>query len=384
MPQSKSPAFRNAMQATQIIQGLTSSAGPTYCVARLADELYKSGVQSSVLTLGDPPAEWPYRAPLILHSGSLERGAGISCALARDVRKLARAPGILHGNGIWRFTNILPLLLARQVPARIVVSPHGMMSPWSMQSKSPMKAPFWKLLQKPALDRSHCYHVTAPIEYEDVRRLGLRGPVAVIPYGIDMPDLRKEEKHKRILYMSRIDPKKGVDLLLQAWTELAADFPDWELVIAGPLTGSYPAAMQSLASDLAAPRVTFAGEIRGEKKRMMLATSSLFVLPTRSENFGMVVPEALAHGTPVITTSETPWREIGDRNCGWVIRLDSRELEDSLRRAMNRPLAELAEMGRAGRAWMERDYTWSRIGEMMRLTYEWLLNGGRQPEWVID
>ena len=372
------------MQATQIIQGLTSSAGPTYCVARLADELYKSGVQSSVLTLGQPPAEWPYRAPLILHSGSLERGIGISCALARDVRKLARAPGILHGNGIWRFTNILPLLLARQVPARIVVSPHGMMSPWSMQSKSLMKTPFWKLLQKPALDRSHCYHVTAPIEYEDVRRLGLRGPVAIIPYGIDMPDLRTEEKHKRILYMSRIDPKKGVDLLLQAWAGLAADFPNWELVIAGPLSGSYPAAMQSLAQHLAAPRISFAGEVRGEHKRMLLSTSSLFVLPTRSENFGMVVPESLAHGTPVVTTSETPWSEIRDRGCGWVIRPDRHELEQALRDAMGRPLDELADMGGTGRAWMERDYAWGGIGEKMHSTYEWLLNGGPRPDWVVD
>lgn len=374
------------MQVTQIIQGVhLASAGPTYCVARLTEELNRLGAQTTVLTLGDPPVEWPPAAPLRLHSGRWARGTGVSCALTREVRRLASAPGILHGNGIWRYTNLFPLLISKKTPARIIFSPHGMLSPWSMRFKSAIKAPFWQLLQRPALARSHCLHATAPIEYEDIRRVGLRAPVAVIPYGIDIPRLRQEEPRlKRVVFMSRIDPKKGVDLLLPAWQALAADFSDWELVIAGPLGGSYADSMQTLARRLAAPRVTFTGQVLDEDKRALLSGASLFVLPTRSENFGMVVPEALAHGTPVITTHETPWEEIPRRGCGWIIRPDQQELEQVLRDAMSRPLEQLGAMGAAGRAWMEADYSWGRIAGMMRDTYEWLLHGGDRPPWVVD
>lgn len=374
------------MQVTQIIQGIhRASAGPTYCVTRLAEELYKLGDQSSVLTLGAPPLEWTYGAALKLYSGGLECRLGVSCALAREVRRLARSPGILHGNGIWRYTNLFPLLISGKAPARIVFSPHGMLSPWSMRYKAALKAPFWKLLQRPALARTHCFHATAPIEYDDIRRVGLRGPVAVIPLGVDIPPPGADDgKLRRVVFMSRIDPKKGLDMLLPAWAALAEDFRDWELVIAGPLTGSYAETMQELARTLAAPRVTFIGQVLGEEKRALLARASLFVLPTRSENFGMVVPEALAHGTPVITTTETPWADLRRRGCGWTINPDREELERALRHAMSLPPENLREMGTIGRQWMRAEFAWGRIAEKMQLTYEWLHYGGKRPDWVVD
>jgi glycosyltransferase involved in cell wall biosynthesis len=374
------------MQVTQIIQGVhLASAGPTYCVARLTGELNRLGAQAAVLTLGEPPVEWPSAVPLRRHAGPLPRVAGVSCGMAREIRGLASTPGILHGNGLWRYTNLFPWLFSGAAPARIVFSPHGMLSSWSMRYKAALKAPFWALLQKPALARSHCLHVTAPIEYEDVRRVGLRAPVAVIPYGIDIPQLRPgEPRLKRVVFMSRIDPKKGVDLLLPAWQALAADFSDWELVIAGPLGGTYADSMQALARRLAVPRVRFTGQVLGEDKRALLSGAALFVLPTRSENFGMVVPEALAHGTPVITTDETPWQEIRRRGCGWIIHPERQELEQVLRAAMSRPPEHLRAMGATGRAWMQADYAWGRIAAMMRDTYAWLLHGGVRPGWVVD
>ena len=372
------------MQITQIIQGVSNpSAGPTYSVAKLADQLYTLGEDASVLTRGKPPTEWPYKTPLKIHDGILERRTGISLSMMSEIRKLSEYPGILHGHGIWRVANLFPLFTARNGAARIVCSPRGMLSPWSMQYKTLVKQPFWRLLQKPALQRSHCFHVTAPVEYEDIRRVGLSGPVTIIPNGVDVPDIPVNNiRRKRVVFLSRIDPKKGLDILLPAWTAIANEFTDWDLVIAGPLGDDYARSIQDLAETLNAPRVQFTGQVLGETKLRLLAEASLFVLPTYSENFGIAVAEALAHGTPVITTTETPWTDLNDRNCGWCITPRQQELEHALRTAMNQPLESLHEMGESGREWMRESYSWDRIAEMMMQTYKWLHGKGPKPDCV--
>lgn len=374
------------MQITQIIQGVHNpSAGPSYSVAKLANQLYTFGEDASVLTLGEPPAKWPYDAPLKIHSGILERITGISPSMMAVIRKLSAKPGILHGHGIWRVANLFPLFTAHTGPARIVCSPRGMLSPWSMQYKNLMKQPFWRLLQKPALQRCHCFHVTAPVEYEDIRRVGLRGPVTIIPNGVDIPDIPTDNvRRKHVIFLSRIDPKKGLDLLLPAWTAIADNFSDWDLIIAGPLDGDYARSIQTLAKTLNAPRVQFAGQVLGDAKHQLLTEASLFVLPTYSENFGIAVAEALAHGIPAITTTETPWTDLDTRNCGWCIPPQQKKLEHALSHAMSRPPDNLREMGENGRRWMQQSYAWDRIAEMMQHTYRWLLGNESRPDWVTE
>lgn len=372
------------MRIEQILQAVDNpSAGPTYSVSRLADELLRQGNDASLLTMGNPPANWPYAAPLRIHDGWLVRKTGLSAAFLRDIRTLSREPCILHGHGVWRLANLFPLLVKPGSPARIVCSPRGMLSAWSLQYKAHVKKPFWHLFQKRALDRCHCFHATAPVELEDIRRLGFRTPVTVIPNGVDMPALPKEtQRGKSIVFLSRIDPKKGLDILLPAWTSIAHEFSDWNLVIAGPLTGAYPESVKTLARKLNAPRVTFPGQVLGTDKLNLLSGASLFVLPTYSENFGIAVAEALAHGTPVITTTETPWTDVAGRSCGWCVNPDEDSLREALRAALNTSLPELHQMGQRGREWMDRDYSWKHIAEQMSQTYEWLLTGGQHPDYI--
>jgi glycosyltransferase involved in cell wall biosynthesis len=374
------------MRIAQIIHGVRNpSAGPTNYVAKLVDELCKLGNDASVLTLGSRPLEWPSNTPITSYNGMLERRTGISIALMHKLRELSKTPCILHGNGIWRLTNLFPLFVQKNSPAKIVWSPHGALSAWSMQYKQTIKQPFWYLLQKRALERSHCFHVTAVQEYQNVRRVGLRTPVAIIPSGVELPPLNDAHaRKKRVVFLSRIDPVKGIDMLLPAWKAVANEFPEWELVIAGPLTGDYADSMQSLAHKINAPRVTFAGEVLGQAKHRLLSSASLFVLPSYSENFGIAVAEAFAHGLPVITTTRTPWNEIDKRKCGWCISPDEKTLRETFNIALNCSLTCLHEMGQNGRDWMERDYSWSRIALMMNQTYEWLLYGDSRPDFVVE
>jgi glycosyltransferase involved in cell wall biosynthesis len=303
----------------------------------------------------------------------------------REIHRLSKSPCILHGHGIWRIANLFPLIIGRETPARIVYSPRGTLSSWSMQYKSLVKKPFWKLLQKPALDRCHCYHATAGAEYEDIRRVGLRRPVAIIPNGIDIPTLTSDaQRRKQVVFLSRINPVKGLDILLPAWAAIAPDFQEWELIIAGPLDNEYATAVQASAGSLNCPSIKFVGESLGNNKTRLLAEAALFVLPSYSENFGIAVAEALAHGLPVITTSGTPWSEITQRDAGWYISPNKPALEDALRSALSQPLPALREMGNKGRTWMEVSYSWEHIAIMMQETYRWLHSNGSKPGWVFD
>ena len=155
-------------------------------------------------------------------------------------------------------------------------------------------------------------------------------------------------------------------------------------MIAGPLDGEYPRTVQNLARQLNTPRIEFVGQVLGEEKRELLSTASLFVLPTYSENFGIAVAEALAHGTPVITTTETPWTEVKEKDCGWCITPDESKLKETLNQALHAPMQQLQEMGLNGRNWMEQDYAWPHIAEMMRETYSWLIYDTEKPSWVAD
>lgn len=368
----------------QIIQGVSNlSAGPTYSVARLAEELVRIGERCEVSALGGPPADWPSTVRLVRYDEWLAQKLGVSFEQWLALRKLSAEESVLHGHGIWRAANLFPLWLPTTHRAKLMVSPRGMLSEWSLNHKRLRKMPFWLALQKPALARVDAFHATAQIEYEDIRRAGFRQPVAIIPNGVEIPPIENVRKRRKLVFLSRIDPKKGLEMLIGIWARLASDYPDWDLVIAGPLGDRYADTVQALAAESRAPRLLFAGQVSGLGKHILLSSASLFVLPTYSENFGIAIAEALAHGTPVVTTTGTPWRELSDRGAGWWVAPSIEPIEAALRTAMSLSMPALAEMGQRGRTWMEADFGWRQIAVNMQATYDWLLNRGSKPDFVV-
>jgi glycosyltransferase involved in cell wall biosynthesis len=184
------------------------------------------------------------------------------------------------------------------------------------------------------------------------------------------------------MFLSRLHPGKGADMLLQSWKKLQYKFPDWELVLAGPINDNYSRNITNLAKELNCKRITFTGEVTGQIKTDTFTNSDLFVLPTSSENFCFVIAEAFAHGLPVITTKGAPWQGIEKENCGWWIDKNEDELVACLSHAMTLPSAQLKEMGVRGREWMKRDFTWEVFGKKMYNAYNWLLGKGDKPDYV--
>ena len=367
------------------------SSGPSYTVVRLCEAMIAAGVDVELATLDSDPR----RRPPFLRQFPRGRGParlGGSPALRRwlDARVRGGRAEIVHVHSLWRLSLIYHAWAVRQGRAKLVVSPRGALSHRAMRSGSPAKRPFWVALQRPALQRAACLHATSDLEYEEMRRLGFRQPVAVIPNGVDLPAPRPEPPrgHRTLLFLGRLHPIKGVDTLIDAWTSVQARFPAWRLVIAGAEDGSdgsrgHGDALRRRAAARGAERVSFAGELLGRAKWEAYAKAEVYVLPSRSEGFGLTVAEALAAGTPAITTRATPWQALQARGAGWCVATGAAPLAAGLCDALARDEATLEAMGRRGRRWMAADFSWRDIGRRMAQTCEWLLGARpRKPDWV--
>jgi glycosyltransferase involved in cell wall biosynthesis len=259
-----------------------------------------------------------------------------------------------------------------------------------MQHGSWIKRGFWPLLQRPALNRAHCFHATSEAEYQAIRELEFRQPVAIIPNGIDVHQLppRTASPWRTLLFLGRLHVVKGIDTLLAAWGRVQPKFLDWRLVIVGSDDGyhgpsGYLADLKNYATQLGLQRVTFAGALFGAAKLQTLRDADLYVLPSRSENFAVSVAEALSMGTPAIVSTGAPWSGLEEKRAGWWIAPNVETLADCLCDAMACSPAELDAMGARGRSWMESDFSWASVAAQMAETYAWLrARVGPTPAWV--
>jgi glycosyltransferase involved in cell wall biosynthesis len=376
------------MKVAHVIGAIIPSAGSTYSVLSLVDALAGHGVAGEVHTSKPVPASIVARGDVVGYAvWPIARRIHVSPAMRRG---LAVADGdILHNNGVWTMPNRYAAAVARERRIPLVSSPRGMLSAWAVGFSRRRKQLAWSLGSHQAAKRVVCFHATSEAEAQDIRRLGFRQPIAVVPNGIHLPDLGPEapespSRRRKVLFLSRLHPKKGIPILLRAWQAVELYHPDWDLIVSGPDEIGHLEELRTVASELKLRRVSFPGPAYGPAKTARFREADLFVLPTHSENFGVVVAEAMAHRLPVITTKGTPWDQLEPRRCGWRIQLSEGHLAATLRAAMNIPDHQRHEMGSNGRRWMEQAFAWPRIAEQMKGVYTWLLGGGAPPAWVMN
>jgi len=271
-----------------------------------------------------------------------------------------------------------------------------MLEPWSLAQKKWRKRLAMIVMFRRILNRASSLHATAVSEARQYRRIGLTAPIAVIPNGVDLSPYGQPPKRDWLdqqwpqlagkpyaLFLSRIHHKKGLHLLVPAWARLCKKYPDWHLVIAGAGDATYEAQLRQMLVEAAiADRVTFVGAVYDDAKVQLLINSGLFVLPTFSENFGVVIAEAMAAGVPVITTHGTPWREIEELGCGLWIELDESRLYESLDRIMSMSPELRREMGLRGRKLVQDKYSIQSTAARTVEMYDWIAGGKPMPPFI--
>jgi glycosyltransferase involved in cell wall biosynthesis len=363
--------------------------------------------------------------------------------------KEAAKADIVHNHGLWMWPNAYAREAAVAAGKPLIISPRGMLEAWSLNRSRLRKAVAWRLFERKNLQSAAMFHATAESEAESIREASKRlrdeeskrpkvketiaeVPIVVAPNGVDLPDLGRrpgretiEEKfpelnfRRWVVFMSRLHPKKGIDVLLRAWARQNVEHGAWSmehgegesrrgerpkdqelersrtadspkangamlsrgqtkdlpvLILAGSDLIGYRREVEKMVKELGLEdSVVIIGEVQGEMKDTLLANADLFVLPSYSENFGIVVGEAMSWERPVITSTGTPWKEVAEVGAGWWVKPEEESLAEALAEAMDKRPQELEATGAKGRALVEERYTWAAPAERLVRAYERIL-----------
>ncbi|NNJ76076.1 MAG: glycosyltransferase, partial [Anderseniella sp.] len=295
-------------------------------------------------------------------------------------------PDVVHTHGLWTHHSRSVHQWARRTGRPYVVSPHGMLEPVALSFSQRKKAVVRFLFQDAALRGAQVVHVTCESELESCRQFGLKQPITIVPNGVDvsLADLpakkRGDGNRPAILSLGRIHPKKGLERLIRAWGLLEGRFPGWDLKIVGPGEAGYVEELRALAVTQCANNVQISGAVAGIEKTRVLQGAELFALPTLSENFALTVAESLVCETPVISTKGAPWAGLETHDCGWWIDHGEEAMAATLETAMSLSPEQRLDMGRRGRRWMEKEFSWDVISRQMANLYTWSVHGGEPPD----
>jgi glycosyltransferase involved in cell wall biosynthesis len=307
-----------------------------------------------------------------------------SPGMRRDAPALIRDSDVVHGHGLYVAPNLIFGRQARRQRKALVYHVHGMFEPYILSRSQWKKRLVHRLFEDRNIRDVRFWRALTAIEADQIAATGARQPIAVIPNGLDVADFarpadmdrpirtplveRLTKGSRRLLFLGRIHPKKGLMLLLPAWARISRQATDWELVIAGPDEGGHLAEVRARAAELGIEqRVIFTGLVQGDEKVRLLHSADVFVLPSYSEGLPMSVLEALACEVPVVATRESNVGDLIAGGAGWECGADVDSLAEALEYAVLASDSERADRGSAGRRAIVARYGWpSVVKELQR------------------
>lgn len=292
--------------------------------------------------------------------------------LAKWLEESVREFDVVHVHAVFNHAPVAAARACRKAGVPYVVRPLGTLDPWSMSQKEVKKRLFWLWAGKRMLERSAAVHYTAAAEKRATEEyLGLNHG-RVIPLGVEVNGLAANgcaDTNRYVLVLSRLHPKKNIGVLIDAFKALK--LADWRLVIAGDGPRDYVTTLKEKARDAA--NIVFAGWVEAEEKDALLRGAALLALPSRQENFGLCVLEAMARGVPVLITPQVNLaEEIEATQAGWVV--DVSQLEHGLERILKED-RERAARGKAAYR-LAQSYSWERTARELVELYEQIVNNG--------
>jgi glycosyltransferase involved in cell wall biosynthesis len=314
-----------------------------------------------------------------------------SAGMETWLKQHAREYDVIQAHGHWCHSTKVACRAGAAAKVPVILRPCGMMSSYSWQKSWLKKRVYWWLAERRNVFSAAGFHTTSTGEQEEIRALGVTVPVANIPLGLSddafQTPIQKTWLRQRlpqagslpiVLYLSRLHPKKGItDLLLPAMKTIAEPF---FLAIVGEedtQTPGYEAEIRQTIKELQLEsRVALLGPFQGADKWAAMDGADVFVLPSRSENFGIVVAEAMARGLPqCVTTGVQGAEHVSVAGAGVVVPVSVEGIQNGLGELLRRPETH-ATMALSAKLYAESVFSWARVAEELRTLYENVIAGG--------
>lgn len=302
-----------------------------------------------------------------------------------EAKALVANVDILHFHGVWESMFPVVARAARRQNKPYIVTPHGMLDPWSLRQKKWKKKLALAFGYRKMLNRAAAIHALNVDEKALIAPLGLRPPCEVIPNGISLEELDPPPDPKLfrsrtqgpgdrpyILFLGRLHHKKGLDILAEAFAAIASKLLQFDLVVAGPDGGEEQLFRKQIDQLGLSSRTWLTGPLHGPDKWSALVGASVFCLPSRQEGFSLAILEAMACRVPVVVSESCHFPEVRNVGAGKVVPLEAQ----AVARAMDAILSDLAGakiMGDAGRQCVEERFTWPKVAVKTLAMYQRLL-----------
>ena len=340
--------------------------GPARSVQGLVAAQNKIGVESWLLPMRKGPRPW---VEGVVHFSDSEPFENLAFRIK---------PDLVHIHGLWNLEEHRCAVICRRWRIPYVISPRGMLDPWSLSVKKWKKRLGMFLYQRNDLKHASAFHATADTEARHIKELGFHQPIILSPNGVDIPLEMPERcgfdgcRKKTAVFLSRLHPGKGLLTLADAWSRVRPE--GWRMLVVGPDTyGHQKDVVERLTQCGILKDWEFLSAADDNEKWRMYRSSDLLVHPSVSENFGMTIAEGLASELPVIATKGAPWSELETNKCGWWIDIGVDPLIAALSDATSLSDNERFEMGKRGRKLIEEKYTWDSAAEKMIEGYKEVL-----------
>ena len=379
----------------------SSSGGPSKTVTYLSKELISAGIDLKIFSKfsHEIKNQWiiPEQNLVFYKTKNFIKNPFFEFSLRKALDNISNFKNlIIHDNGIWLPSNNTICKFAFEKKIKLLISPHGMLEPWSINYKKLKKNLAWKIYQKSNLLKADVIHACSEMEANNILKLGLKKPIAIIPNGSINPtefqshgknlqkNLSLDKKFKYFLYLGRIHPKKNLLNLLISVKDILHRETKWKLIIAGYPELKYDLVLKKFINqNNLSNKVILLGPVEGVNLFYLYKKANFFILPSLSENFGLVVAEALNFGLPVISTKPTPWSILEKTNSGWWIEPSIEELSKAINKAINLDLNEYEKMSNNALT-LSRNYQWEKISQSFITLYKWMLGQGLKPNFIIE
>jgi glycosyltransferase involved in cell wall biosynthesis len=371
------------LRVLHVIQTVAQSDGGTSAaVLGMCQSVAAAGVDAEIYATRDGSADYarvPFFEKTIINDvqatffpvQGTKRRFRFSYQFAQRLNRDARRFDLLHIHSLYNFLTLSSARIAARLGIPYIIQPHGSLDPYHYRQRRWLKAPYEAFFDRPVFARASAVLFTSEEEMRLANQTGWRFRGVVAPLGVELSAYESEScesetnlwpqcRSKRtLLFLGRVAEKKGLDILIPAFANLLRSRSDLHLLIAGPENDTYGNKVRSwVCAYNLSDSVTFAGMLTGEAKRSAFASATVFVLPSRSENFGFAVVEAMAAGLPVVLSEHVNiGRQIADSDAGLIVPLKTGQLEAAIGSLLDNPLLSES-IGRNAKALAQSEFSW--------------------------